>query len=881
MYKLIRLLLLTLGLWSGLAFIQTTYAQFGPPGGGPGGPGGPGNFGGQDSRRKKEFTGVTEDTPKGNGKITGMLVDSTTGRPVEFATVALMNVKTNKPIDGTTSDAKGNFSLTKLAPGDYRLQYSFIGYKNLDSKPFTIIKGTEISLGSVKLPADVRTLGEVVVTGQAALIEEKVDRLVFNADKDMTSKGGDASDVLKRVPMLSVDLDGNVSLRGSQNIRVLINNKPSTIVAASVADALKQLPADMIKSVEVITSPSAKYDAEGAAGIINIVTKKNTLHGLTLNVDAGVGLRASNLGLNGSYRQGKLGITLGGFGRAMYNRASSTLDQTTLVGANYLRTSQQGTAFDKPVFGQYTLGFDYDLAKNQALSANVRLGTRNFVQQQTQLTNSYFGDSLLSMTNRDVNRKDLSNSVDMNLDYIRTFKPQQEWTISTQYSRTGLTNNFFADILGRANQLTGRQQNINNNTNQEFTIQTDYQTPVKKNQLLEFGVKTIMRTVDSRYQYLVGGSAGELRVDPTNPSGTLAYNQNIGAGYVSYTYVTPSKYTFKVGTRYEYTGISAQQSTNERPSTKLNIPNYSNLVPSINVSKGLKGGSTLKAAYNRRIQRPGLQQLNPNPNSANPQMIMVGNPNLSPELTDNFELSLSSTIKKTYLNTAVFGRLTNNAITQIRIPSDTLAGSIITTYQNIGVQRTFGANIFFNTSITPKWSVNGGLDGYYVYMQGLTPGADGKSIIISNTGVSIGGRLMSQLQLNKGWSAQVFSFWRGPNPQLQGTMGSFYMYSLGVRKDLASKRGSIGLAAENFVTNGITMRTTLNTPLLSQVNVNNLYNSNVKLTFTYRIGKMTFEDTRRKSRSVNNDDVKGGEGGGGEGGGQQQQAAPAGGRPRQ
>ena len=889
MNKHLLLPLLILGLWSGLAQTPQTYAQFGPPGGGSPG-GGPPGFGNQDNRRQKaEFTGVAEETPKGNGKITGLLIDSTSGKPVEFATVALISTKTNKPIDGTTSDAKGNFSMTKLAPGDYRLQYSFIGYKNVDSKPFTVVKGTELNMGSVKLPADVRTLGEVVVTGQAAMIEEKVDRLVFNADKDLTSKGGDASDVLKRVPMLSVDLDGNVSLRGSQNIRVLINNKPSTIVAANVADALKQLPADMIKSVEVITSPSAKYDAEGAAGIINIITKKNTLHGLTLNVDAGVGLRASNLGLNGSYRQGKLGITLGGFGRAMYNRASSTLDQTTLVGTQYQRTHQEGTAFDKPIFGQYTLGFDYDLAKNQSLSANVRFGTRNFIQQQTQLTNSSISlasgiDSLLNRTNRDVNRKDLSNSVDMNLDYIRTFKPQQEWTISTQYSRTGLVNNFFADIYNiNTNALSARQQNINNNTNQELTFQTDYQTPIKKNQLLEFGGKAIMRKVDSDYRYLIGAGLSELFQDPTNPAGTLVYNQNIAAGYISYTYVTASKFTFKVGTRYEHTGITATQSTENKAATLLNIPAYGNLVPSINVSKSLKGGSTLKAAYNRRIQRPGLQQLNPNPNAANPQMIMVGNPTLSPELTDNVELSLSSTIKKTYLNAAVFGRLTNNAITQIRIPSDSLAGGIITTFQNIGIQKTYGANVFFNTSITPKWSINGGLDGYYMYLEGVTPGADGKSITISNSGISIGGRLMSQLQLDKGWSAQVFSFFRGPNPQLQGTMGSFYMYSLGVRKDLASKKGSIGLAAENFIGNGVTMRTNLNTPLLSQVNVNNLYNANVKVTFTYRIGKMTFEEQRRKARSVNNDDVIGA--GGNEGGGQpqqQQQSAPTGGggRPR-
>ncbi len=855
-----RLLLVVLFLFSQVC---ASMAQFGPPGGGPGSSGG---FGGGQEKQKKDIMSMTADMPKGNGKIAGLLVDSTSGKPVEFATIALMDTKTNKPIDGTTSDLNGKFTLSKLAPGQYRLQYSFIGYKTIDGEPFTIAKGTDLNIGSVKLPADVRLLGEVTVTGQAALIEEKVDRLVFNADKDMTTKGGDASDVLKRVPMLSVDLDGNVSLRGSSNIRVLINNKPSTIVAANVADALKQLPADMIKSVEVITSPSAKYDAEGAAGIINIITKKNTLHGLTLNMDAGVGIRGSNLGLNGSFRQGKLGITLGGFGRAMYNRASSTLDQTTLVGGQAVRTSQQGTAFDTPVFGQYTFGFDYDLAKNQTLTAGVRIGTRNFVQTQDQLTSTFANELLLSTTNRSVDRKDLSNSVDVNLDYSRIFKRDDsplvsEWTISSQYSRTGLVNNFYADLLSGTGDLTGRQRNLNNNTNGEFTLQTDYQTALTKNQMLEFGVKTIRRQVDSKYQYELGGPTGLLFFDPRNPAGSLNYNQNIGAGYISYTYVTPSKYTFKIGTRYEYTGIDAQSGTAESTVLQdLAIPSYSNLVPSLNVSKSITSKTTLKAGYNRRLQRPGLQQLNPNVNTANPQMISVGNPTLRPELTDNLELSLSTTIKKTYLNASIFGRLTENAISQVRIPSDMLVGAIITTFQNIGVQRTVGANVFFNTNITPKWSVNGGIDAYHMYLEGTTPGTDGKSVAISNSGLSIGGRIMSQLQMGKGWNAQVFSFFRGPQPQLQGTQGGMYMYSLGVRKDFANKRGSIGLAGENFLGNqGVKMTTTLNSPTLAQTSVMNLYNQNVKLTFSYRIGKMTFEAPRKKAKSVSNDDVKGGD----------------------
>ena len=173
-------------------------------------------------------------------------------------------------------------------------------------------------------------LSEVVVEGQKVLIEERVDRTIYNAENDETTRGGDATDVLKRVPMLSVDLDGNVSLRGSQNVTVLINNKPSTIMASSIADALRQIPADQIKSVEVITSPSAKYDAEGSGGIININTKKNTLQGATLNIDAGVGLRGSNLGLNGNLRTGKMGFSLGGFGRAMYN-VNGSFDNSQLT----------------------------------------------------------------------------------------------------------------------------------------------------------------------------------------------------------------------------------------------------------------------------------------------------------------------------------------------------------------------------------------------------------------------------------------------------------------------------------------------------------------------------------------------------------------------
>ena len=805
------------------------------------------------SAQPKALPGTAGDqSPKGTAKITGSVLDSTQAKAVEFASIALYNKSTGKAVDGTVADEKGKFVLSKVVAGDYRLLISFVGFRNKTIENITLINGQSLDVGTIKLASSVKTLEEVTVVGQAALIEEKVDRLVYNADKDITAKGGDATDVLRKVPLLTVDLDGNVSLRGSQNIRVLINNKPSTIVASSVSDALKQIPADQIKSVEVITSPSAKYDAEGSAGIINIITKKNSLQGMNLNIDSGVGNRGSILSLNGNYRKGKAGFTVGGFGRATYNTITKTsLDQTSLVNGVSTLTSQNGDGHSSGLFGQYNLGFDYDLAKNQSLTAGVRYGVRNLLTQQDLVTQLFTNGTPGSSAYRNVDTKNLSGTVDANIDYLHTFKPQQEWSISTLYSRNDLTNNFNADLLSDSRELTGRQQNLNKNVNQEFTLQTDYQTPIKKNQLLEFGAKGIMRQVNSNYSYQLAGPSGAFTTEANGTLGELLYHQNIAAGYSSYTYTTKNRYTFKGGLRYEHTFIDASTSTGGR----LGIGDYGVLVPSVNASKTIKG-TTFKLGFNRRIQRPGIQQLNPNFNAANPQNITVGNPTLRPELTNNFELGVSKTIQKTFINATFFGRITDNAITQISQPSDTLPGAIVTTYQNIGHQHTYGTNIFANVAVTSKISVGLFLNTFYTTLTGQALGADGASTTLTNSGVNLSGGTFASAQFRKGWGAQAFGFMQGSQVQLQGRQGGFGFYTLGVKKEFNNKKASLGLAAENFLNNRFNIHTALNSSTFSQVNNVYLYNRGVRLTFTLKIGKMAMDAPRKKAKSVNNDDVK-------------------------
>ena len=794
-------------------------------------------------------------------KIKGTIIDGNDGKtPVEFATIALYNKATNKVIDGATTDVKGDFVISNVASGNYKIVISFVGFIDKTIENVTIDKGKDLDLGTIKLISSNKTLDEVTVTSQKSLIEEKVDRTIYNAEKDISSKGGDASDVLRKVPLLSVDLEGNVSIRGSTNIKVLINNKPSTIMASSVADALKQIPADMIKTVEVITSPSAKYDAEGATGIINIITKKNDLQGYFLNVDLGAGNRSSMLGLQGSVRQGKFGATLGGHGRAMYNKAATELTQSTTINGITTSTIQNSDAKDNPIHGRYNLGLDYDIDKNQSLSGGIRYGIRNFSQTQNQTTLQSFNNIAALPRNEYINSKDLSNSIDVNVDYIHIYKPQQELSISTQYSRNDLTNNFFRNNLDATKTTTLNSfKNINANLNQESTIQIDYQTPLSTNQILEFGGKGIFRQVNSNYDYLTSPTANaDYVADPSRAKGLLDYTQKIGSAYTSYTFSTKKKYNFKAGVRYEYTDINAVDEKDKN----FNIKPYGILVPSINVSKSLKEGTTMKLGFSRRIQRPGLQQLNPNFSTLNTQNISVGNPNLSPEFTNNVELGLSTRFKQTFVNISLFGNQTDNAIAQVRSIYNDSTGAIITKFENIGKQKNLGLNFFGNIYLTPKWTLNGGLDVSYSQLEGQVTDAKGLSVQATNSGFSGGGRMMTNLTLNKGWAIQGFGGMFGPKVQLQGRQTGFPMYSVGVKKDFNNKKGSIGLAGENFFNNG-GFKSEIKSDILNQTRATTLYNRGVRLNISYKFGKMGFEQ-KKKTRSVKNDDLKdGGDGGGG------------------
>lgn len=812
----------------------------------------------------------------GHGKITGTVEDEASGQPIEYATIALNDPATNTPVDGTVCDDKGKFSLVRIADGKYDLVISFIGFEPKVIPIQIEDERSNIDIGVVSLTIKAEILDAVTVEGQKALIEERVDRTIYNAENDATTRGGDATDVLKRVPMLSVDLDGNVSLRGNSNIRVLINNRPSTIAATSIADALKAIPADEIKSVEVITSPSAKYDAEGSSGIINIITKKNVLEGATLSVNSGVGTRGSNLGLNGAYRKGKVGINLGGFGRAGYNVQGAFSNRQITDSDEYgeTLTLQSSDTESDFLFGRYTLGLDYDINKNNFITSSVQFGLRNRESQQDNLlTQAFQNGALTSESLRFVDTEDNSANVDVNLGFTHLYdKPQRELSILGQYSRNDRVNDFVNNIYDPSgSSIDSRFKNDNSSLNEEVTVQVDYQSPISTNQMVEFGAKTILRDVSSDYKYYTAeGSTGPFVPSAdASLSNVFNYRQQIAAAYLSYTFNFLTNYSVKAGARYEYTTIDA----NFQSEQQVEIPSYNVLVPSINFSRKLANGNMVKLAYNRRIQRPSIQFLNPNIDASNPLNISTGNPQLDPEYTDNFEVSYSTFMKGTTLNFAGFYRNTSGAIQRVRelIGSDT----ILTTYQNIGREDAYGVSIFANVNIGGKLSLNGGTDIFYSV---LDNNVSDPLYNASNEGWVASYRLFGNYNLSENWGLQFFGFYRGNRVQLQGSQGGFGIYSLAIKRDFAEKRGSVGFGAENFFTPEFKIKSELVSPVLRQNSISTMRNMSFRINFSYRIGKLGTDQnaSRRSRRSISNDDLKGG-GDNSEGGGDIQMS-PGGGR---
>ncbi|GAA4377640.1 outer membrane beta-barrel family protein [Hymenobacter koreensis] len=857
----ILFLLASASLLSGSALAQAPTAQpgtrpAGPPAGAPtGAPGG-----------ASPRAAVLPAAPQGSGRISGTVIDAATKQPVEYATVAVLPATGEQPLDGAVADDKGRFAIKGLAPGSYRLSISFIGYGALVT-PITLSEGKmSLDMGTVALTSQAKQLEGVTVTGERPVVESKPDRLVYNAAQDATNKGGTAADVLRKAPMVSVDPDGNLQLRGSGNVTVLINGKPSAVVAGDIAQALKQLPADQIKNVEVITSPSAKYDAEGSAGIINIVLKENNLQGINGNVGLAVGTRNSNGNFALNARRGKVGVSAALNGWAFYAPGDQEVDRTD-TGIGVLRQRNEGRG--QGGGGNTRVGLEYEPAPNHALSLSLNGNLfRNRNEVDIVNTYSYFAppapgsparNPLLNDYTRDFQQNFQTQSYDLTGTYTRTYGQgnRREWTVLAQHNRNRNNREYTFDqfpLFANSAYDFFQEKSPNLSRNLESTIQTDYVLPLGEKQTVEVGGKMIQRRVASDFEvFRTNLTNGALELQP-GLSDKYDYDQDVLAGYATYATSLGKKYNVRLGGRLERTDLNGNFQGQDRPFELT----FTNLLPNVALTRNLKQpGSTIRLSYSRRIQRPSVFFLNPYRNEADPRNIQVGNPELDAEFTDNYEVNWNTFVKGSTINVSVFSRQTNNAIE--RVFQTNPLGVVVSTFGNVARNQTYGLNLFGSAKPLPKWDISGNISAFYVYLYSQTLRDQGQRG--SNSGVVYSANINSGYKFDKGLSVQFFGMLNSPRIQLQGRVSPWQMYSIGLRKELLKGKADFTLNADNPFSRYIRLENDFDNGRSRSTNTTFVYNRGVRGAFSYRFGKLE-NKPRRPSRSIRNDDQKGGEGGG-------------------
>lgn len=779
------------------------------------------------------------------GYISGKILDSLTNTPIEFAMIELLSNDTGKQIDGTVTHENGSFKLTDVKTGKYKLKVSYISYnvKVVNDVNLTL-SSPDKKMGKIFISPSEFLLNEVKIVDQRTLIESKIDKMVYNVAKDPTLVGGDATDVLRKVPMLTVDIDGNVSLRGSKKVKILLNGKPSGMFSDDVGDALQMFPADEIKKVEVLTSPGAKYDGEGSAGIINIVTKKGIIKGIKGSVKTFLGDKMENM-------RGSLAIGKGRFGantrigiRYKLPKASSVdfyREQITKNGV--LKLTKHGESSISRLGLGGVLGAFYDVNAYNSLNTSLRLRGRTYSKDGLFAVTNIDFNGLENVVNRDEQSKDLKSIYSWNTDYTRKFKINKDKLLVFAVQLEG---DFSKDENQKVySDRSDFEKNTNDGTNNEFTFQIDYTQPVNKAVKIEIGGKTIIRKLKSDFERSFENKLTGIDSIDNNFTDIFNYDQGVYSGYLSTTISFPQKIGIIAGLRYEKTKISGLFD-------KFNSDfshDYDNILPSITISKRFQDYSTIKLSYSERIHRPGLRHINPYINNIDPQNISYGNPQLAPELTKQIEMGYSKFLKGSMMNISVYYKYTTDVINSFLAINTN--GISETSFFNIGKLTTYGVNVFSSTKLFEILEVRGNINVNNNKIEGVDLR---KGLENSYTGYNA--FLSSNLKLRKGWIFEVWGFLNSPKYTLQGKTPSFSMYSFGIQKEILKGKGKLGLRlVEPFNANKV-FETELRGRNFYQINTFSIPFRSIGLTFSYRFGKLDFKS--RKSAIKNDDIINGG-----------------------
>lgn len=773
-------------------------------------------------------TGFSTENIAKNGTITGKVLDANLNQPLPYVNIIIKTL-TGETITGGITDELGVFEIKNIPEGKSIVSAQYIGYKT-STKNITIGKGTyNINLGNILLEEDIASLDEVTIVAEVSSIQQKVDRKVITIGKDLTTAGASASEIMNNLPSVSVDSqNGNISLRGNENVRVLLDGKPTNVPAAQL---LKQIPSTSIKSVELITNPSAKYNPEGMSGIINIILHKNTNIGFNGNINLGLAQEINpnfNSSIDMNYRNGKFNF---------YGNYGNNIGKSSNYGNIERFDDNTNQLFN---FGSnnkshlYKFGVDYYINDNNTFS--VYTNQNIFDGKSNGTTDIIFLDNNATDFRQNFNNINDNNTSTYNAAYKHDFKKEGE-NISLEADYSLFKSNELADF--RFNIGDNYVDDIHNDRN-NTVINLDYVNPLSEKAKLEVGAEYRSNNSDNIYN----------TTNSNLSNSSYSYNRDIYSFYTTYG-KTFDKWSYQFGARIEQYEVAAdftQATTTNSQYTQSEL----NIYPSAFVTYNTSEKSTLQFSFSRRVDRPGLGQVNPIREWSTPRVTSIGNPELEQQFTNSFEFNYTKTIKGGNFSVGTFYRNIENEISRANYIDPEDPNKIILTYDNFDKNAAYGFETSANYRPTKWWSLNASAEVYYKNVRGIV---EFENVEVDNTTFNF--RMNNNFKVSKSLSFSLFTMYRGQEKNIQNTRKPMTLVNTGLRYSFLKDDKATFSFSYNDIFNTMSFAFEGDRPYPSEGEFN--WESNQwRIGLSYRFGGGKYRALSRKQRD--NNEAQGGGG---------------------
>lgn len=809
-------------------------------------------------------------TASGNFILKGCVADSITKEGEPYATLGIARKESpQETIKRTVTNVKGEFKESINGNGDFIITVSSVGRNNI-VRNFTVKAGQKtVSLDTLYISDSKNELSGVEVVAQKPLVKADIDKIEYNIEEDPDSKSSTIIEMLRKVPLVTVDGEDNIKVNGNSSFKVYVNGKPNSMMSKNPTEVLKSMPANTIKRIEVITNPGPKYDAEGVGGILNIITVGSGIEGYTATFTGSASTRGLGGGAFATVKKGKLTVSA----RYNYNHMNnpSTWSGYKLTATDGAQSSSSadtdtdGTSKNRRNSHSGSLETSYEIDTLRLVSVSLNAWKGDNRSNGTSFTTGFTpgsNDMLYRYTSLS-HSKNSWYSIDGGIDYQRTFKVKDRMlTLSYKIDTNPETDDNYMDYndmeaaadWGDFLKRMENQHNDGSTNSTEHTFQVDYTTPIGKIHTLESGLKYIIR--DNRSEsdrYIKAADSNTGYVFDEEQSNHYMHENDIMAAYLGYG-IKVKKLSGRLGVRYEHTAQSVRYTLGHGSDFKKNLDD---IVPSASIGLQLNDASSVKIGYNMRIYRPNIWYLNPYIDDSTPTNISQGNPNLDSEKSHSFNLTFSNFTNKLSINLSMRYQFTDNSIESVySLINDTRIEGLsrptgkdvlYNTYANIGKVRSASLSGYINWNATSNTRIYSNLYGAWSYM------ADG--VGLKNRGWNIFAYGGVQQSMPKDLRISLNFYGQTPWIMLQGKGYGFFQYSLSVNKSFLKKKLTLSAYAIDFLKKYTTRDSNLESSGFSKMSWIKYSNQHFGISISYRIGELN-SGVKKAERSIDNDDVK-------------------------